>query len=344
MNTRLQRASRFAHLCYWLGPWAPKGRLPSGVSRRPLVDAFGEAGGWLYTPVSKPITDAWLLSPGAHPHGPDDPRIHRLATVLAAAGYAVLSPAIPDLMRMQLRRRAVHDLTRAFDTLVAQPDIPFGVRPGVLAMSLGSLAALRLAASRPYRTRISRVVTVGAYADPRQLMRALTGALHRDNPRQPWDPRSQPLAFLTLLDHLPWRPGDPVAIGQGWRRYLRAAWPRRDMGALVSPARLDLARRIGGDIDARDRELFLVGCGARPGGAELIEAALDSCGAPYRYLDPRAVLDRIHAPLHLIHGVLDPLIPFSQLASLKALAPRARAYPIDSYQLGALAGALRAVC
>ena len=83
-----------ARLAWWLGPWSGRAARPGNVSKRPLRIADGDGGpSYLYAPVDRAPRAAWLISPGLHHDGPDDPRMDRFASVLASAG----------LQRMPLR-------------------------------------------------------------------------------------------------------------------------------------------------------------------------------------------------------------------------------------------------
>ncbi len=326
-------ALRLARLGYWLSPLAPQKSKPRGVTRIPVaVAAERDRDSYLYRPVDGIIRGAWLLSPGLHYHGPEDPRVDRLASILAADGNLVLSPAIPDLMELRLAAGAIDDLARAFDTLVAQPELPADCRPGVFSVSVGSMAALHLARRIGYGERISRLVSFGGYIEPEVMLRALIeGDPERDLDR-PWDPLNQPTVFATVLDHLPVTVRDPIALRAAWRRYVEKTWPRPELKKARSTAHHVVARSLVHRVARADRELFLTGCGVLPGGYELCAAAFAAPGRPYAYLDPRSsALATWRAEVSLIHGFTDPVIPFTQMAAMRAAIPHARTMPLGLY-------------
>jgi len=321
-----------------LGPWADGGQAPPAV-RRPVALARGAA--WLYAPARGSARGAWLLSPGLHHEQAGDPRMDRFARVLASAGCLVLSPSLPDLTLLRMSGRVVGDLAAAFEVLAARPELPRGCRPAVFSVSVGSVAALRLAAGDD---RVGGVLLYGGFADPRALFRAVT----REPGSPEFDPLNVPSALMSLLDGLP----EPVCAA--WRRFMRLGWqqPALKQGRAFVPFAEELAR----DLPERDRELFLVGCGARPGARALCERALETADV-VQALDPRPFLGRIRCEVHVMHGRGDPVIPFEQMAALDAALPahvRRRLYPTGLYghtgaaglgqilgNLGALAGEAR---
>ena len=311
-----------ARLAWWLGPWSPRGARPAGVRRRALTLGAGGPS-FLYQPTDRPARAAWLISPGLHPDGPDDARMDRFAHVLAASGAVVLSPRSPALCELRLGPEVVRCLAGAADALTAEPaarDLPLRVA----SVSVGSLAALRLAAEPATAARLDRLVVIGGYADPEALMASLCGA----DPA-PRDPLNQPAAFLTLLDHLPVAIHDRARLVAAWRWFVRTAWPREAWKRPGSTAHHACARELTREVDARDRELFLVGCGVVPGGHALCRAAL--AAGPYAYLDPRPHLAGVRAEVTAIHGLTDTVIPIGQLDALVAALPRVRAVRLGGF-------------
>jgi pimeloyl-ACP methyl ester carboxylesterase len=327
-------AARLAHFLYWLGPWAPRARGPRRVVRREVSFGARGEGSRLYLPQDSAIGGAWLISPGLHIEGARDPRMDRLARIMAAAGYVVLLPAIPDLNDLRLRPSVVEDLCRAFDLLAERPETPGESPVGILSVSIGSMAALRLASSPAYATRISRLVCVGGYASAQGLLRALLGHEGGGGSERRWDPLNQPVVFLTVLEHLGVPIRDAEALSGAWKRYMHLTWPRVELKSPDSTAHIPLARELATALCPEDRELFLIGCGALPGGQSLAQSAVDRAGDYYDFLDATSQAGLVKAPVHLVHGVHDQVIPFSNLAALEAAIPGARAYPLRFFAHG----------
>jgi hypothetical protein len=291
------------------------------VRRRAVaLDASGPS--YVYAPVDRETRAAWLLSPGCHHDGPDDPRMDRFASVLASTGAIVMSPRSPELCRLSLGHDAIASLERAYDALDAEPGAR-GLPRHVASISVGALAAMRLAASPRVRD-IERLVVIGGYADPTAMIASLCGA-----DAEPRDPLNQPVAFLTHLDHLPVTVHDRARLADAWRWFVRTAWPREAWKRPGSTAHHAAAHELVREVDARDRELFLVGCGALPGGHALVSAA-HATGA-YAHLDWRPHAAAIAADVTAIHGVTDNVMPIAQLDALVAALPRANAIRLGGF-------------
>jgi len=309
----LANARSAARLRYWLGPWASSTARPAQVAVRP-VDGL-PPGSRLYTPTDRAPRGGLVISPGLHYDGPGDPRMDRLARILATAGFVVLSPASPDLMQLALTPSVIDDLVRAVDALLAAPELPAGARPALFSVSVGSLAALRVAAMPRFAHRISQLVVFGGFADPVALMRALT--------QRPRDPLNQPLALLTLLMHGPDAPcaTDAQRLRDAWHRMIRATWPRGELKRPGSTGHHPIALALAAELPARLRPLFLVGCGVQPGAWSHCASAL--ARDHFAYLDPRPHLATLTCPVTIIHGVADNVIPFEQAGALAAALPAA---------------------
>jgi hypothetical protein len=309
-------------LAWWLGPWS-RGSKPRGVRRR-SVDIAGAGGpSYLYAPSERAPRVAWLISPGLHHDGPDDPRMERFASALASAGAVVLSPRSPELCRLRLGRDAIDALARARAALAAAPEAA-GLPLRVVSVSVGALAALRLAAAPGAAGDIERVVVIGGYADPTAMIASLCGAdaEHRD-------PLNQPVAFLTFLDHLPARVHDRARLETAWRWFVRTAWPHEAWKRPGATAHHAAARELSREVDTRDRELFLTGCGVAPGGHALVSAAIAS-GA-YDHIDWRPHAPAVRAEVIAVHGVTDNVMPIGQLDALAAALPAARTIRLGSF-------------
>jgi pimeloyl-ACP methyl ester carboxylesterase len=314
-------ASSYAALARWLGPWADDGGHPAGVRRRtvpvpPRASGDRPFEAWLYAPARRRPIGAYLIAPGLHYAGPADPRMDRFCRVLAAAGIVVLAPFLPDYTALRVRPEAVSDLDRAFDALRALPETPPG-RPGIFSISFGSLLALRLAASPARAEQVGAAVIFGGYADWEATVHfCLTGEID-GRPHGRRDPLNQPVVFMNLIDALPGAPAEPAPLLAAWRAYVEATWGRQEMKEGGRHA--EVARAMAANVPETLRPLFLIGCGAEPGGHALCAAALAQA-AP-AFLDPRPHLGDLRCPVHVIHGVDDDVIPYPQAHALAAALP-----------------------
>ena len=148
-------------------------------------------------------------------------------------------------------------------------------------------------------------------------MRSLSGG-----DAEPRDPTSQPMVFATFVDHLPRPIADRAALLAAWDDVVREVWAVPAWGRAGAVGHVDVARRRAASVAPADRELFLLGAGAVPGGHELAAAAY-ATGA-YDYIELRPLLPAIRGELIALHGPRDEVIPVEQLDTLCREAPRAR--------------------
>ncbi|HEU5056261.1 MAG TPA: hypothetical protein VFU21_07040, partial [Kofleriaceae bacterium] len=263
-----------------------------------------------------PARRGFLVAPGLHFAGPDDPRMVRFCSVLAASGAVVVAPALPDFLALRVTRDAAGDFERALDA--ALPLFP--ARPALFSISFGSLPALHLAAARP--GAIERAILFGGYAD---FAAAVRFSLAGPPPR---DPLNRPVVFINLVDHLAAAPDQRAALAAAWRRYVERTWGRPEMRTPEERWR-QVARATAGELPDPLRPLFLAGCGAGPGGDPECLAALDRIDVGF--LDPRPLLGAVRCPVEILHGVDDDVIPYTQAADLARGLPDARVHLTGLY-------------
>lgn len=319
-------------LARWLGPWADPAVPPPCASvrtvslRRPGGRPF--EGRW-YRPSTRP-RGAYLICPGLHPAGPSDPRMDRLARALAAAGFEVLSPGLPDHLEARLTLEAVADAAHALHHL---RDASGFARPSLFGISFGGLAALSLAGTAPTAGQVAGVVLFGAYADYREAIRFVVtrdaaGRAPSDPDPLPLDPRLWPVALLNVPD-LGLPPPQRATLDAAWVAALRAGWALDDDDAAGWWAVVD---RVEPSVPEALRPLFRSGCGAGDDPGPRVLAAMaadpDRCDA----LTPLSHVAGLRVPVVLAHGADDGVTHVAQLRRLEAaLAPRV---PVETYVTG----------
>jgi pimeloyl-ACP methyl ester carboxylesterase len=288
-------------LARWLGPWADTTKSP----RVERVDT--ELGGIKTAVYGKPGGRRFLIAPGLHYAGPDDPRMDRFCRVMANAGHHVFAPFVPAYLALMPDRSAIRDFERVFDALPPGDD-----KPIVFSISFGSLLAFALAAKRG--DELDRLLIFGGYADFHATMRfCLTGqvASGRAAPR---DPLNQPVVMMNLLDHLAHDPAHRDALCAMWRTYVERTWGRPELKAREKF--VAIAEELAPELPVSIRELFLIGIGAREGAWEIAEPALQLFDASQ--LDPSPYLPQVRNRVDLVHGVDDDVIPYEQSHDLAA--------------------------
>ena len=279
-------------LARWLGPWADATKAPSVVARDEMLDELRVR---IYEGPGTPF----LIAPGLHYAGADDPRMDRFCRILAAAGHRVIAPFIPSYLALEPDTRAIDDFVRVADAMPRWHAEP----PVVFSISFGSLLAFAAAAARP--GAFVRLVVFGGYADFEDTLEFCLTGEHRD-------PLNQPVVVMNLLDHIAHDARDRPALVAAWRAYVERTWGRPEMKAPA--AHLAIAGALAPTVPAAVRELFLAGI--RPGAWPLVAPAL--VRADRRDLDPKPLLARVTGRVDLVHGTDDDVIPVSHVHALAA--------------------------
>jgi pimeloyl-ACP methyl ester carboxylesterase len=271
----------------------------------------------VYRPTARALRGAYLIAPGLHYAGPDDPRMDRFLRVLASAGYLVYAPYLPSYLALDVRPPAFDELSLALDGLRALPEAADLPPPTIFSISFGSVLALGLAARRP--ADIARLVLFGPYASWEATVRfVLTGRLGEHTVTR--DPLNQPVVFMNYARWLP--PSlDRDALLRQWRRYIEATWGRPEMK--VRSAHEPIARALGAELPAPEEAVFLCACGIDGDAMALADELAEHAGDHFRFLDPAPLADAVRCPVTLCHGRDDDVIPY--LHSLE-LAERLRAH------------------
>ncbi len=298
-------------LARWLGPWADGNRAPTVAITDDQVAGIHVR---IFRPRRTPVR-TFLIAPGLHYAGADDPRMDRFCRILASAGHLVVAPYIPDFLALMPTEQAKHDFIRVFDALPRWTD----QRPVVFSISFGSLLAFALAADRG--AQLERLVIFGGYASLRETLRfSLTGIVPggvTGGRRAPRDPLNQSVVLMNLLHLI--ECADREAVTAGWRRYVERTWGRVEMKA--RERYVAVANELAPGVPESVRALFLVGIGVDPGAEALAMSALKRFDA--RALDPTPYLARITNRVDLVHGADDDVIPYEHSHELAAAMPNA---------------------
>lgn len=314
-------------LARWLGPWGER-TMPTHVSRTTTMvlprTSLKPFRAHLYVHARSAPIGAYLVVPGLHYLGPDDPRFDRFCRILAAAGLLVLAPFLPDHLALRVSERSVDDLAAAFEHLerVAR-GLP---RPALFSISFGSQPALALAADAAFEGRIGAVVLFGGFADFGATVRyAISGvAEHRGRTLAiARDPLNAPAVWLNLLPHLGEHVAgvDVPAVATAWHAFVERTWGRPEFK--VGDARAAVAHAVAAPLGPRERALFLLGCGLVPGALPIVTEALARAGDAFAFTDPRPQLAALppSLPVAIVHGRGDDVIPWFEAEKLRAALP-----------------------
>jgi dienelactone hydrolase len=264
------------------------------VGNRPPIRAR------LYFLESGSRREGIVVAHGVHHQGIDG-RLIPFVRELARSGLVVLTPALEDLCDYRIDPRSVQELTDSVVYLSRRADLVDG-RVGLLGFSFGGGLSLLAAGQPAARDRLSHVVSIGGYHDLGRVLRFyLTGVA--DTPDGPVPGRPHEYGPLVLLyRHLdalvPRRDRRPIR--EALRAWLREEWDRaRTLAGRLATSR---ARRLFALVEGRALEAL------RPRLQRLLAADRGALEA----LSPRDKLARITAPVFLLHGQGDTVIPASE--------------------------------
>jgi dienelactone hydrolase len=263
----------------------------------------------LYEPVGGAGRYPFIVFPGVHSGGVDEPRLVAFSRRLAATGTAVLSVPLPDLREFRITPRTTDMIEDAAAWLSEQHTLAPNRRVGLAAVSFAGGLAL-VAAGRPaLRDRLQVVVSLGGHADlPRTMRYLCTGRLPDGGVRPPHD-YGVAIILLGAVDRVVPREQAP-ALQRAILTFLEAssedttnpprsqamfADARRQGEALPEPASQLMKWVVARDVSALGERLlpFIEELG---GAAEL---------SPARSPAP-------HVPVFLLHGDQDNVIPSTE--------------------------------
>lgn len=285
---------------------------------------------WYVRESARRPLPGWLLLHGVAVQGPDHPALVRFAAALASSGAVAMIPEVPSWSRLDLDPSPADPIVeRALEYLNEDPMVaPGGVT--LAGFSFGCPQAIRLAAelgtaaSAGKAPRLRGVVGFGGYCDLEAAVRfGLTGAYeHEGQPRRAEpDPYGRWVLGANYLHRTPGCEGAEEA-SQALRALAHDAGER---GLLAWDPFYDARKsELAAPMSARNRELFRVF--APPAGTEPDPAAVErivpliartACHAHPHLELPKSLDVAALPPVHLLHGLDDPLVPFTETLALE---------------------------
>jgi len=256
-----------------------------------------------------------IVFPGVHAGGVDEPRLATFARRLASTGVRALSVPIPDLRAFRITPRATDVIEDAITWAAADRTFAPDGRIGVAGISFAGGLAL-VAAGRPSLAgRVRFLVSIGGYADLPRVMRYLcTGELADGTARPPLDYGVAVILLGAVARVVP--AGEADALAHAVTTYLTAASDTE-----TDPARADRefadARRQAASLDepARTYMGWVNDRNTAALGRLLLPDVNDLGDAPALSPDRSPATG---APVFLLHGATDSLIPPTETPALAA--------------------------
>ena len=294
----------------------------SKASRHMVPTRHGDVPAQFYTPQSGGSRTA-ILIPGIHSMGIDEPRLTALATDLAATGVRVMTLALPDLQRYRITPAATDVIEDAVLWLARQTE---DRQVGLVGISFAGGLSVSAAGRPAIRERLAYVLSFGGHGNLARVLRYLaTGeapAIEGLEVHPPHDYGVAVILYGLAPQVVP--AGQVEALRHGVETFLLAsqltlvdmdqatatfARARELQAALPEPAATYMAH-------VNDRAVDRLGPALAP--------HLSSAGADDPALSPEAAAPPL-APVYLLHGDGDTVIPAAESALLAAHLRRLRA-------------------
>ena len=281
----------------------------------PRVDDNAVVGGSPTTVVRPGNGHRWpaiVFVNGATARGRHHPKVQRLARGLARAGYLVLVPDLPGLLRGEITERTLRAAIAVTRAGAERPDARGG-RVAVFGVSVGATLALLAAEAPSLAGRISVVAGIAPYSDLRHVVRVATTGTYAERGRIVRY-RADPFVSLAIARSLT----AALPAGRERRRLLGALLGVSDdstdpLAVLPSPRMLHgQARAVVGLLVNRNSDRF----------APLYDALSPQLRAGLRTLSPLRGARRLHVPIELASAPHDKYFPIGESRALARVDPR----------------------
>jgi dienelactone hydrolase len=256
-----------------------------------------------------------VVAAGVNPRGLDEPRLDRLARAIASAGFGVITPELPDLVDFRLTPRLPDQIEDVALWASGQRDLAPDGRVGLLGISFSGGLSI-VAAGRPaVAERVAYVVSLGGYGDLARTARALsTGRLPDGTPHPAHDYGVAVLLYNVAGGLVPGDQIDPLRAGV--RTFLEASTvymtdearglELAEQARQLEPTLAEPARTLLHYVTTRNTGAL----------SPLLVPELGALTSPSALSPERSTPPR--APVFLLHGKDDTVIPASETTALAA--------------------------
>jgi dienelactone hydrolase len=291
-------------------------RKVSVQPRHQVSTRYGDVPARLYVPEGTARRTV-LLVPGIHSMGIEEPRLTALADDLAGAGVKVMAMALPDLQAYRITPRATDVIEDAVTWMSQRPDLAPDGRVGIIGISFAGGLSIS-AASRPtIRDKVAFVLSFGGHGDLNRVARYLTtGEAPQVAGLETHPPHDYGVAVILygLADRGVVPMDQVAALRKGIETFLLAS-----QLTLVSMdqanATFAKAREIAATLPEPSRTyLNYVNDRAVTKLGPALVPYLQQLGAADPALSPQLIDRPASAPLFLLHGSGDTVIPAAETA------------------------------
>jgi pimeloyl-ACP methyl ester carboxylesterase len=272
----------------------------------------------------QPLGGALVLVPGFTQEGKDDLRVQELARSLARARFLVMVPEVRGSRELRVRPEDADTIADALRHLHRARPETAGLSTGVVAISYAvALAMLAGLEVREESVPLDFLVGVGGYFDSTAVVTFATTGRYRSPGTRGWEV-GRPLEnakWVFLASN--------AAVLEDSRHRDRLETLGRDCFDGCNPDVEALAAELG----PQGRSLLELIVNRDPARVPSLIAALpEAVRERMEILSPsRHDLSPLAGRLILIHGRLDPLIPYSESLALGRAVPGSEVFLIDGF-------------
>jgi predicted esterase len=254
----------------------------------------------VYAPTNPPAPipdgrEGLVVIPGAGDERAE-PQLINFSQALARAGLVVMDMTTPTLLNWDLSAQDSDAVVQAFKALARWPGVGAN-RTGIVGFSAGDALACFGAADPRIRDQVAFIVLFGGYFNATTLLHDVgRRALTVDGRVQAWQPQYPPIQVLAnVIAHML-----PPSEGP---RLVKALAPggkplAPDDLAQLSPDTVASYHLLAGDApDQVDANITAL--------SPAVHSLLDE-------LSPSRVIDKIRAPIYLLHDRSDQYVPFTE--------------------------------
>jgi predicted esterase len=275
----------------------------------------------VYEPAAPPppipgAREGFIVIPGVGDNRAE-PQLINFSQSFARAGLVVMDMTTPTLLNYDLSAQDSDAVVQAFKTLTRWPGVGAN-RIGIIGFSAGDVLACFAAADPHIRNQVAFIALFGGYFNTTTLLHDFgRRALTVDGRIQSWQPQYVPIQVLAnVIAHML-----PPSEGP---RLVNALAPG---GTPITPGEL---AQLSPDTVASYHLLT----GDAPNQVDANLAALSP--AIHSLLDelsPSRVIDKIAAPIYLLHDRNDQFVPFTESRDFAAALTRIH-HPYDFAEFG----------
>ena len=275
---------------------------------------FGGAPATLYEPGRNDDRAAIVLLNGATEQGRHHPRVVALAAGLARAGYPVLVPDVPGIVRGVVTIEGARSVVECSLELSSRARAE---RVGLVGVSAGTTLALLAAVDEALAERVAIVAGVTGYTDLTELLRLATTGTYLEGAEPV---RYRPEPFLSLCVARSVCSGLESERSRGLLEAALEAVAPDDPDPIAPLRGLDT---VGADAEASAMVALLVN--RDPERFDELYAALpETMRAKIDRLSPIRWADRLQVPVELLFDPRDKYFPLEHARALQRVSPRVR--------------------